>query len=416
MRPFLFPQPVGLAVSVPRVGHVVKTVAMLPPAATVRQVAVGLRQHGMGALPIGEAGFLLGWVTDSAISAVLATGGASPDVRAGDLLEVPPALVDPAMPAAELCELFASLEVGALPVVAVDGRYLGMITRAETLAAAIGVPTPPRLGGMATPLGVYLTTGSVSGGAGDLGLVLTGGVLTLLLWVGQALALLLPIGLWHLTRRPEFLDVGRALLGVPILGDPRWQLLCESLATFWMLAIFLLLLRWWPRMAGLHAAEHQTVNAIEAGEPLTLEAVAAQSRVHPRCGTNLWGILSLANLGILCLMALLATPVGQANLGLVSLCVLWMVLLLAVSWRRIGTWLQTHWTTRRASPAELASGIRAGREVLARHWATPPGSPPPAVRLWRMGLLQVVLGLIVMSLFQDYANQLLYAVWHSLVK
>lgn len=40
------------------------------------------------------------------------------------------------------------------------------------------------------------------------------------------------------------------------------------------------------RVFAYHGAEHKAINAYEAGMPLTPEAVAAQSRVHTRCGTG----------------------------------------------------------------------------------------------------------------------------------
>ena len=40
------------------------------------------------------------------------------------------------------------------------------------------------------------------------------------------------------------------------------------------------------RLFQYHGAEHKTINAFEAGAPLTIEGVAPQSRLHPRCGTG----------------------------------------------------------------------------------------------------------------------------------
>jgi uncharacterized protein YqhQ len=39
------------------------------------------------------------------------------------------------------------------------------------------------------------------------------------------------------------------------------------------------------RVFGYHGAEHKTINAYEAGEPLTPENVARHSLLHVRCGT-----------------------------------------------------------------------------------------------------------------------------------
>ena len=40
------------------------------------------------------------------------------------------------------------------------------------------------------------------------------------------------------------------------------------------------------RLFQYHGAEHKTINAFEMGAPLTVEGVAPQSRLHPRCGTG----------------------------------------------------------------------------------------------------------------------------------
>ncbi|MFN2463332.1 MAG: DUF1385 domain-containing protein [Candidatus Dormibacteria bacterium] len=40
------------------------------------------------------------------------------------------------------------------------------------------------------------------------------------------------------------------------------------------------------RLFQYHGAEHKTINAYEAGAPLTVAGVAPQSRLHPRCGTG----------------------------------------------------------------------------------------------------------------------------------
>lgn len=40
------------------------------------------------------------------------------------------------------------------------------------------------------------------------------------------------------------------------------------------------------RVFGYHGAEHKTIRCYEAGLPLTIENVRAQTRLHPRCGTS----------------------------------------------------------------------------------------------------------------------------------
>ena len=40
------------------------------------------------------------------------------------------------------------------------------------------------------------------------------------------------------------------------------------------------------RLFSYHGAEHKTIRCYEAGLPLTVENVRAQTRLHPRCGTS----------------------------------------------------------------------------------------------------------------------------------
>jgi len=47
------------------------------------------------------------------------------------------------------------------------------------------------------------------------------------------------------------------------------------------------------RVFAYHGAEHQTIHAYEAGDPLTLEAIQRYSPRHPRCGTNFLMIVVL---------------------------------------------------------------------------------------------------------------------------
>lgn len=47
-----------------------------------------------------------------------------------------------------------------------------------------------------------------------------------------------------------------------------------------------------------HGAEHKAINAMEAGETLTMENAAAQTRLHPRCGTSFIVVVLLVGLVI----------------------------------------------------------------------------------------------------------------------
>jgi hypothetical protein len=126
-------------------------------------------------------------------------------------------------------------------------------------------------------------------------------------------------------------------------------------------------------VAGYHAAEHQTVHAIEAGENLTVDALQRMPRVHPRCGTNLVVGLSIASL--------LQQPLGP------------FALIAAVVWWRSLGGVAQHWvTTRRATERQLRSGIAAGEELLERYSADPARRVNGLQRWMNVGLPQMTLG------------------------
>jgi hypothetical protein len=68
------------------------------------------------------------------------------------------------MPLEEAIETLAYTEQ---PALGVDpwGRYVGVVTLAGLAARPVSLPQLGTIGGMATPLGVYLTNGIVSAGA-----------------------------------------------------------------------------------------------------------------------------------------------------------------------------------------------------------------------------------------------------------
>lgn len=380
-----------------------------------RAVHLLVTQH-VPALPVVDNGLLAGWVTEASVAARLAMGGES---HRADPIETVCSVLPPVLePLARLPEIAQAMQDHAcavLPVVS-DGRYQGIITQTDLLAAQTGHLTPPRIGGMATPLGVYLTTGNASGGAGALGLLLTGAVMAVMLWLVQVI-LIVGLGwLYQVTRLPLVRDVYRVILEAPVSGTSYYEVGTFILASTLLMAGFLTLLRVFPRMAGFHAAEHQTVNAIEAGEPLTVEHVARMPRVHPRCGTNLWGFMSLTYLGVAIFSMLLSLPSAHAHLPLVMSLIVWYIIFVVLNWRRVGGWLQQHLTTRPASPRELASGVQAGEEVLRNHQTTPSLPAGPLQRIWRMGLPQVMIGAIIMGYLLELAQWPLDVLLRYLVK
>ncbi|MFT4036470.1 MAG: DUF1385 domain-containing protein [Patulibacter sp.] len=62
------------------------------------------------------------------------------------------------------------------------------------------------------------------------------------------------------------------------------------------------------RLFQYHAAEHQTIACLEAGEPLTPHHAAHYSRLHPRCGTSFMFLVMIVSF-------LVFAPLGNLPLG-----------------------------------------------------------------------------------------------------
>ncbi|WP_373533343.1 DUF1385 domain-containing protein [Vampirovibrio sp.] len=267
---------------------------------------------------------------------------------------------------------FASCEQAMLPLVDAKGRYTGKCASLPRLIRLkSGTLRPPRVGGLATPLGVYMTSGHYMAGAGWPGLVAAGFLFGIL---------------------APFLDLlSVALFSVLVLVYPPVQILPVGEQTILqgglLLACLLGLLRLTP-LAGLHAAEHMTINAIEADLALTEPMVRTQPREHQRCGTNL--VALLGGLQIAAISLFYANP-RLSGLGLLLYATLWFWLVFSF-WRPMGLWLQRHFTTKTPSWAQLASGIRAGHQLLERFTERPHGVPSFWRRLWGAGLLQMMTG------------------------
>lgn len=398
--------------------QVLRRVPPLSPVDTLGKAVQQFRNLQLPMLPVVEHGFLIGWVTEHHLMDWAVTDAEAFDQRViAEIMEPVSVVVEPATDLEDVFSLLHATRLPLIPVARSGGRYIGCLVRIDLLAAQTHRLTPPRLGGMATPLGVYLTTGTVSGGVGPVGLILAGVVMAILFWIANTLVTVFAYGLFAFTGHPFWRDVLTALLDGTIQnGTPWWVLSVLMVVSTLLMAAFLLLLRIAPRMAGFHAAEHQTVNAVEAGEPLTPEAVARMSRIHPRCGTNLWGLFALSYVAVTVVAMLLSTSFGRQHLDLVVSCVLVCVLGVLLGWRSLGAWLQDRCTTRQATPAELASGIRAGQMVLHRHLVAGNAMPTLRQRICSMGLLQVAIGVTIVSLVQFLVQAPLDGLWHSLIK
>ncbi|MHB0937018.1 MAG: DUF1385 domain-containing protein [Armatimonadota bacterium] len=389
---------------------------------TPRHAIRCFRRHQVSELPVTSLGALVGWLAeDRAAEVVLEDADRSETITVRELMMPVPAQIASEARGEELLAYFQATGNSLLPVVAPDGRYLGCVTRADALSAREGWFPPPRIGGMATPLGVYMTTGTIRGGAGDLGLFLTGIVFAAIMWAAQNVLIFAMQQLAQLTRQPLFVDLARIFGQQSFQGSGPYVLTLIILSIALSFTLFLLLLRYLPLLAGYHAAEHQTISAIEEGEPLTPDAVARMPRVHPRCGTNLVALMSLSYLGVTTVAMLLTTEIAGQNIEIIVMLAVFGILFVAANWRRVGGWIQQHLTTRPPTAKELASGIKAGRELLCRHLEAPL-PPRRALRLWRMGFVQVLTGAVVTSYLLQWLLLILQQsawldeAWHNMVK
>ncbi|HEX2950791.1 MAG TPA: DUF1385 domain-containing protein [Armatimonadota bacterium] len=389
------PEPIGtLALCA---AQLTKPITPVTPQETIEKVIHQFQTLMLPALPVVAHGIFVGWVTETRVAECLAESiPPSSSLEECESIDVLPTMITPGMSLSDTLTTFQESGQVVLPVV-FGGIYQGCVLLADVLAAQTGRLAPPRIGGMATPLGVYLTTGRVSGGAGSLGLMLTGVVMSFMLWLVQVFFSMIFLVLYHQTKEPLLANLYHAVRQETVHASANGQLMIFMLATGLLMGGFLLVLRFFPRMSGFHAAEHQTVHAIEQGEPLTPDIVGKMPRVHPRCGTNLWGFMSLTYLAVAVLSMVLSTKIGRMNIDVVVGFAFWCIVIIALGWKSFGGWIQQYFTTRPATRKELESGIRAGKEVLQRHLANPVQTLRPAQRIWSMGLVQVILGAMIMG-------------------
>ena len=111
------------------------------------------------------------------------------------------------------------------------------------------------------------------------------------------------------------------------------------------------------RVFAYHGAEHKTIRCYEAGLPLTLENVRAQTRLHPRCGTSFLLVVmilsilvfSVASSGLLALVPALELMRGSFLFRLIMIAYKLLLLPVVVALGyEINRWVGRHdnWFTR----------------------------------------------------------------------
>jgi len=323
-----------------------------------------LRESGAGVVGLIREGRYVGAVTERSLAAALASG-AEPGASAAVARDAAELRIAPYVTGAEVLRLLNDLQIPALVVVDDADRLLGVISASDLLPRRLPPPRPPTIGGMATPFGVYLTTGVVRAGPGDLGLIVTGMLLFALLTLASLPA--------------DYVQEAMMRVGYR-------EAAANTVAEAVLLLLFALLMRIVP-ISRTHAAEHQVVHAIERGEELTPEIVRRMPRVHPRCGTNLAVGASLF-LGIATNRLLIPDETTRLLTALV------LTLLL---WRRLGSLVQQYITTAPAHERHIQMGIRSGEELLRKYVQAPVVSASFPRKILNSGMLHVMAGSLLCS-------------------
>ncbi len=142
------------------------------------------------------------------------------------------------------------------------------------------------------------------------------------------------------------------------------------------------------RVFGFHGAEHKTINAYEAGAPLTVESVRSFSRIHPRCGTSFLVVTAL--IGFVIFLAVSGLPLWQRIIArivlipLVAAVALEFLRFTAAQYHRpwvrrlLAPTLATQYlTTREPDDTMIAAAIAALVPVLAADGVSDPVLAPP---------------------------------------
>jgi len=392
-----------------------REVGMVSPDEPIGRAVEVLRMSNSPSVPVGADGFVSGLLSEAdlfpgipafhdafGLSDALSVhpdglSGKGEPLKVRDVMRLSPVPVPEHLSVEDLVEVFTRNPAPAIPVVDEMGFYQGMVTRTDVASAHYRSARPRAIGGLATPLGVFLTTGTVTAGAGNFALMLTGALMVLAMGVTRALL----FGVTFLLD-DVFGNRWSDILLSPYVAGMRGhtEIIVSHLLGLFELIGFLLLLRILP-LSGFHAAEHQTVHAIERGKPLEISVVRTMPRPHPRCGTNLVAFLLLMQI----LMQWI--PVSQTMLKK-SLPDSWLVGLLTAQdtmtvfaiaalvtffcWRFLGMKLQFYFTTKPATDRQLLSGISAGKELLEKYQDHVGERPVLWRKVWNMGLPQVIAG------------------------
>ena len=324
---------------------------------SIERGVLELRRNGGGIIPVVTDGLLVGVLNEKCLAYTAAE--AIPTLNAiGDIMARPDTIA-PYSSGSEALRLLSDLKVDNLVVVDDHKRVMGLLSPSDLFPRRRVLQRPSMVGGMATPFGVYLTTGAIRGGVPLYAVMATGSLMIGMFILSAAICSPLtgPINHSHL---PNFLK--------------------DAIPSSLPLIPFMLMMRLLP-LSGTHAAEHMTVHAIERGEELTPEVVARMPRVHPRCGTNLAVALTL-----FLTISLTEWTSSEETRYLVA------AIITLFSWRSLGSFAQQYITTRKPNAAQLRSGIKAGNDLIQKYSVARSTATNIPTRIWNSGMIHVFAG------------------------
>lgn len=347
------PEPLTLSV-----GALCRRIDPIDAGTSLARASQVMVEEQTDALPVTQDGVFQGVLEEGGIQRALEEGWELSEPVAS-LVKQDYAAISPFATGAEALRILEQSRGARLVVIDGIGGVLGFMTPSRLVAPPHELYRPKTVGGMATPVGVYLTNGAIGAGVPWWALALTGAVLfghfLLGVFLVTAIANFLPL---EITKASWFLGAGDAVA----------------------LAVFLVGLRLNP-LAGIHGAEHMVVHAIERGEPLEMNVVKRMPRIHPRCGTNLAA-------GAMIFLGVMGTPwIPTLDLRLLA-----ALLATVLLWRPVGAFLQHYVTTRKPTDAQLAMGIRSGEALLRAHQTSQALPPSPWQRIMSSGIGPILLG------------------------
>ncbi len=271
----------------------------------------------------------------------------------------------------ELLSAVPKMHTRVIPIVDENKKYIGYsITRTAVINFLSSMIKPRTIGGLATPLGVYLTDGLHQAGSKTPGLLLNGFVFAFVIL---------------------FIKI---LSGYLIAFIPLPDILFSMVQLF----MFLVILRF-TLFSKIHAAEHKTINAIEKGLPLNLETVKMQPRVHIRCGTNYIVFI----FGVILIISIANSLIPDSSILFRYLFILFGFIFVMSYWRNMGRWLQKYFTTSEPTDKQIENGIKAGEELLLLHKQDIKNVYPTFFsKLWNMGIFQIIFAFLLTSRIIEY--------------